>query len=1117
MHRKIYNYFLGMLCCILFIPFVLHAQETTADIAGIVNSSQGAIPGASIIAVHQPSGTKYVTVSRKDGRFNLPNLRIGGPYVLTISYIGFKDEKRENIFLTLGQEYKATISLETSTSSLNEVVVKTNSQSKIFNRAHTGSQEIITRAQMDRLPTISRSMADFTRLTPSANNLSFGGRSNQYNNITVDGANFNNSFGLQPTLGSQTNSQPISLDALEQIQVNISPYDVRQGGFSGAGINSVTKSGTNDFKGTIYTNIQTPGLQGLKVGTTTVTKPSFDYNLRGFTVGGPIIRNKLFFFVSGEQERISAPATSWIANTKPGGSVSGNTSQAVADTLDKLRKFLMDKYSYDPGDYQNYTYRTYSDKVTLKLDWNINNNNTFTLKYNYLKSYKDIPASNSGAPGSGRQPSLTGLPFSGSGYTINNNFNIFIAELNTRIGNHASNKLQIGYSALRDFRSSLSGGNFPLVDILNGQGQSYTAFGYEPFTYNNKLKTDVFQLSDIFNLYKGSHEITIGTQNYLKTFMNGFAPNYNGIYRYNTLTDFYASATTGALTTNRYALSYSTTKDGSFPYGKINMLELGVFIQDKWSINNYFTLTYGLRIDVPVIGSTFDKNDSLAALTFRDGIQVDVGHAPKTTPLFSPRVGFNWDVTHDNKTQIRGGVGLFAGPPPAVWLSNQASNNGVQFGSFVAQASNNSTIPYPFNPDPNAYRNTSGSLATAYNIAVTDKNFKYPQVLKASLAIDRQLPWGVIATLEANYSKDINAVYFQNINLPTSGFTLDSTPDNRTRYSSGQIYGPVAAPGKNTLSNPNISDAILMRNASKGYSYFITFQLQKNTPNLSLSAAYTYSKARTINDGGSIAQGNWRDRPVSGDPNAPVLGYANFYLPHRVIASASYRFNWARHFATSIGMVFEAAPNGVTSYTYNGDVNNDASNGNNDLIFIPANAKQINLVPVGYGDKNFDPNNPADKRSTQVTWNQLDNFIKQDDYLSRHRGEYAERNAVVLPFYKRVDLNITQDIFMFTGKNKVKHTLRLTFDIMNFGNFLNRKWGINKLSNIPSFLKYEGQVRDANGKPTAAPAYSFPYLDNANQIPLTNSWRENTNNLSNNFNNYISRWQGQIGIRYIFN
>jgi len=1111
--QKRYSLVVNMLLSILLLsPILSFSQETTADIAGIVTSQDGPVPGASVLAVHQPTGTRYMTVTRKDGRYNLPNLRVGGPYLITVSYIGFREEKQEHVQLSLGQDFKADFQLSAATSTLGEVEVKSARQNKVFNNSRTGSQEIITRSQMDRLPTISRSMQDFTRLTPAAGNssgtngLSFGGRSNQYNNVTVDGANFNNTFGLSSTLGGQTSSQPISLDAIEQIQVNISPYDVRQGGFSGAGINSVTKSGTNEFKGSVYTYIQTPGLQGLKVGNTEVPKPNFDYNLRGFSVGGPIIKNKLFFFVSGEQERIKAPATSLIANI-PGGLAGGNVSQAVADTLDKLKQFLIDKYGYNPGEYQDYSYRTQSDKITAKIDWNVNDNNTFTFKYSYLKSFKDIAASNSGAPGSGRQPSNTGLPFSGSGYTINNNFNIFIAELNTRFGNTAANKFQVGYSALRDFRNSLSGANFPLVDILNGQGSSYTAFGYEPFTYNNKLNTDVYQLSDIFTLYKGAHELTFGTQNYYKRFLNGFAPNYNGNYRFNSLTDFYNSAINGANTATRYALQYASTKDGTFPYGKVNMLELGFFAQDKWRMTNNFTLTYGLRIDLPVFGNTFTRNDSLTTLTFRDGIHVDVGQKPKTAPLISPRVGFNWDVTGNKTTQLRGGVGLFAGAPPAVWVSNQASNNGVQFGSFVAQTSATTpTIPYAFNPDPNAYRPAGGQLSNSYNIAVTDKDFKYPQVLKASLAVDQQLPYGFIATLEGNYTKDINAVYFQNINLPATGTKLDSTPDNRIRYSASQIYGPRTP---NTLSQPNISDAILMRNSSKGYAYFVTFQVQKTTQNFYASAAYTYSKSRSLNDGGSIAQSNWRDRPVSGDPNAAVLGYTNFYTPHRIVAAASYRIPYAKYFATSFGIVFEAAPNGATSYTYNGDLNNDGSGGNNDLIYIPASQNEIRLVPVGYGTKGYDPATNADKRTAAQLWNQLNNFINQDAYLSQHRGQYAERNAVSLPFYKRADVNITQDIYLYTGKAKTKHTLRITFDIVNVGNLLNRRWGTFKLPNSTSFLKYEGMVRDASGAATNVPAFSFPYLDPANQIPLTTSWRDDTS--------ARSRWQGQLGIRYIFN
>jgi hypothetical protein len=950
------------------------------------------------------------------------------------------------------------------------------------------------------LPTINRSLQDFTKLTPSSNGLSFGGRNNLYNNVTIDGANFNNAFGLSSTLGGQTNSQPISLDAIEQIQVNVSPYDVRQGGFSGAGINSVTRSGTNEFKGSVYTYIRTPGLLGYDVRTNTVPKGDFDYNLRGASFGGPIIKNKLFIFVSGEQERITSPATTLVAN-KPGQTAVPNViSQAVADTLDALKNFLVSKFGYNPGVYQDYSYRTQSDKLTVRLDYNISKAHTLTVKYNYLKSIQDKAASNSGAIGS-RQPSNTGLPFSGNGYVQNNNFNIFIAELNSRFSNKVSNKFQVGYSALRDFRAPLASGEFPLVDILNGAGQTYTSFGYEPFTFNNLLNTNIFQASDIVSVYAGKHEFTGGAQLYRKTFKNGFAPNYEGLYVFNSLTDFYNSVNNGAANARTFLLSYSLTKDGSFPFALIGATELGGFLQDKWRIKPNFTVTYGFRVDVPFFQNKFESNPYVPALTFRDGKHYDVGQKPNTNPLFSPRLGFNWDVFKNQKTQVRGGIGLFSGPPPFVWISNQASNNGVQFGSVST-----SNVAFGFKPTP-------GTVNTSYNLVLTDKDFKYPQVLKSSIAVDQKLPANIVATVEYSYSKDINAVNFENVNLPVTGTAL-AGPDNRTRYSGTRIYGGA---GGESVTNPNISSAILMKNYSKGFGHVLTLQLQKTTRNLYTSVAYTYTNVKTLNDGGSIAASMWRDRPVVGDPNAPELGRPNFYQPHRVIAQASYRIEYAKYFATSIGLVFEAAPSpsstvlpltSTGSYTYSGDVNNDGTGGNNDLIYIPRSQSEIVLVPVNTGGGTI-----TDTRSAAVIWNQLNSFINQDVYLSKNRGKYAERNAVVLPYFKRLDLNVTQDITMKTGKEK--HTLRLSFDIINFGNFLNKNWGLTKTFTTPfntsqnaaSFLKYEGIV--PTGADAGKPRYSFPYLDAANQIPVTSSFTESTS--------IYSRWQAQIGIRYLFN
>lgn len=1103
MHKE--YYFFGLF--FLLISITSFSQETTSEILGTISDGSSPLSGATVAALHTPTGTIYTTTTRKDGHYNLANVRVGGPYRISVSFVGFAEEKQDSILLVLGQAYRADFTLNRSASTLTEVVVTSGTQNKVFNNNRTGSQEIITRAQIDRLPTINRSLQDFTRLTPSSNGLNFAGRSSSYNNITVDGAQFNNAFGLSGTLGGQTNSQPISLDAIEQIQVNIAPFDVRQGGFSGAGVNTVTKSGTNDFRGTVYTYQKSPDLVGRKVKQYNIAKQPFTYDQFGAAVGGPIIRNKLFFFVSGEIERIDEPGTSLIASRSGSQGGTGNISRAKAEDLDALKRFLIDKYAYDPGQYENYSLSTQSDKLTAKIDWNINSSNVLSVKYSYLKSSRNVPVSNSGAPTGGRQASFDALPFNSAFYTINNDFNIVIAELNTRFGNKATNKLQIGYTALRDYRASAGGKDFPLVDIENGAGRTLTSFGYEPFTYNNKLNTDIIQFNDYFTYYLGKHEIVAGTQSNIKKFINGFAPNYNGAYRFRSLADFYANANNGTPNALRYEFRYSALKDGSFPFAKIGAVELGFFAQDKWKIRNNFTVTYGLRVDAPVFDKTFDLNPNVVSFTFRDGKQYSTAEAPKTSVLFSPRAGFNWDVNNDHATQLRGGIGLFSGPPPFVWISNQASNNGVQFGSYLIQPGvagiSATDRRFVFNPDVNANR-TGGAANTSYNLVFTERDFKYPQVLRADIAVDQQLPFGIIGTLEYTFNKEVNAVYFQNVNLPSTGTALAGS-DNRIRYTSSQIYGSIPAnQGGNTAEKPNISDAILMRNSNKGYSYVITGQLQKTAKNFHVSAAYTFSKAKSLNDGGSIAQGNWRDRPVSGDPNAEELGYANFYQPHRVIAQASYRIEYARHLATSIGFIFEASSGATGSYTYNGDVNNDALT-TNDLMYIPKDINDIVLVPVGYGSSTYNPATNADRRTAQQIWAQLDGYISQDWYLSRNRGEYAQRNAAIAPVFKRLDLNISQDFTVKAGKTR--NTLRLTFDIINFGNFANRRWGVQQLFNRTSPLNFEKV--ETTGANAGKPAYSFPYLDATNQVPLVNSFRDNTG--------IASRWQGQLGLRYLFN
>jgi Carboxypeptidase regulatory-like domain len=1093
-------------------------QETTSQMLGSVTQAGTPLAGATVTALHTPTGTKYTTTTRKDGRYNLSGLRVGGPYTLMISYVGFKTEKQDNIFLTIGQDFASDFSMTTEAKELEVSVVSATRQNKIFNNSHTGPEELISRAQIDQLPTISRSLQDFTRLEPSSNGLSFGGATTGMNNITVDGADFNNSFGLSSTLGGQAGAQPIALDAIDQIQVQVSPYDVREGNFVGALVNSVTRQGTNQFRGTIYEYIKGPGTQGYSVDDYGVARTPFKFHTTGASFGGAFIPDKLFFFINAEEDLQTAPATGYTASTasNPPGP---NVSQANADTLAAISNVLQTKYGYNPGAFQGYSFLTNSYKINARLDWNLNAANVLTLKYNYLKSYADEFASTSRAVGSGLtsggQPGTYSMPFQGSGYRINNDLNVYLLELNTRFGNKASNKLQLGYTRERDFRTPQSSSpDFPLVDLLNN-GNIYTTFGYEPFTYNNKLFMDSYQATDYYTVYAGAHELQFGTQDTYKKYQNAFAPGYNGVYQFSSVDAFLNGGTA-----THYNQEYSTLKGGAFPWAYAGATNLSLFAQDKWRATKNFTLTYGVRLDYTSYENKFTNNPAFAALTFKNGAQYSTGSAPSGFLVVSPRVGFNWDVLGDRSLQIRGGAGIFEGSPPFVWVENQASTNGVQLGT--AQVTNATFYPTG-QAGLNSYLTNAGlsqtSTPTGYGVDVVSKHFKYPTKFRTSVGIDKKLENNWVITGEFTYSKDINATYMANENLKeTNGFAINNGGDQRLRYntaltstaayntSNGYYVGSPTA----SLTNPNLSSVILLGNTNKGYSYQATFRIQKSIRNFTIGASYIYNQTKSAMETGSTALSLWDSRPVANtDPNTPTLSHPDWYQPHRVIAYGNWRKEYGKHFATIIGATWEAAPSGVASYVYNGDLQGNGTNFTS-LIYIPKNSSDIHLIDAGsYSTTTHmgsTTGTPADPRTAAQIWTQLNDFITQDHYLYHHRGQYAQANSVVEPFFKVMDLHVGEDIFFYTGSDdhKQKHTLSLTMDMFNVGNFISRNWGNYKQYNTDDFLKFEGMAVD--GK---TPLISFPYYDPTNQVPLSSNFSPSTS--------ASSRWSAQFGVRYEFN
>ena len=1078
--------------------------STTAALTGTVVDEKGeGLPGATVIAIHEPTGSRYGGSTRADGRYNIVNMRVGGPYKVTVSFVGYKDAVQSGIVLTLAQELRQNFKLEVNQSQLEEVRVVA-SKSSVINSGRTGASTTVSNSSITTLPTLNRSLGDFARLDPRANGLNFAGRNALYNNITVDGAFFNNAFALSSTIGGQSGASPISVDAIDQFQVLIAPYDVRQGMATGANINVVTKSGTNKWSGSGYYFGTDQGLVGNKIGDVVNQYGTFARGQIGARVGGALIKNKLFVFASFEQETQTDPGSNFVA-TRTGSEP--NKSIATAADLDRLKQFLITKYNYDPGAYENWNKEKYSQKANIRLDWNISDKHKFNFKYNYLRSYADIPPSSSGSMTGGRNPSATTLPFQGSLYRINNNLDSYIGELNSTFSSTVANNLTIGYTAMRDFRQSpVNDTPFPTVDIGNNNTNELTAFGYEPFSANNILNSDIFQISDNLTIYKGKNVYTFGAAYETNAFMNGFAPNYYGGYQFKSIDDFINSATSGVSNALRYAQQWSNYSE--FPFAEMKGTTLSLYAQDEITAAKGLKLTFGIRADgtsFPVADDAKYNNTYVPSLTFRDGVKLTTNKFPDFTMLFSPRFGFNWDVKDDKTTQIRGGLGIFSGRVPYVWLSNQLSNNGVLFGSETLTNPTNR----PFSADVNKFRPTISLplTPTAYNLAVTDPNFKFSQIFRSNLAIDKQLANGWIVSLEGIYTKDINAVYLENVNLPNSTVKAVGS-DNRVIYytanASGiptntkinQIYGNVKgvnAPATgNTAQSPNISDAIVIKNTNLGYSYAFTATVSKAFENgLFASLAYTNSDSRSVNDGGSIAQSQWRDRVVSGDPNENVASYSSYIQTHRINAYGSYKLNYLNEkAATTFGFTYSVAPAGRFSYTYSGDMNGDGQT-SNDLLYIPRSQSEILLKDLVVGTTTY---------TAAQQWADFDKYINQDAYLSTRRGQYAERNGAELPWSANFDFKIIQDFYIKVGGQK--NTLQFTLDVFNFGNYVSPQWGLNQSSIRAGIINFTG-----NDAATGKPVFQYPFRSGT--TPLTETFQRSFG--------LGSRWQAQFGVRYIFN
>lgn len=1080
------------------------AQVTTGSMTGTVADNNGQpLTGASVTAVHTPSGTTYATIVGKEGVFTIPNMRAGGPYTLKITFTGLQTFTLEGINLELGQSYNVNATLSQNAEVLEAVIVGARARKAAVDRI--GMSTNIGGRQLSTLPTITRSITDFTRITPQANGTSFAGRDNRMNNVTVDGANLNNNFGLSSDL-LPGGGNPISLDAFQEISVNISPFDVKQSGFTGASVNAITKSGTNTFHGSAYGSYRNQSYNGTNIaGSKLPSPPATSNKIYGATIGGPIIKNKLFFFLNGEIEKSDFPG---ITYAPKGGSGNGTVSNVPIDSLSALSSYLNSKYNFDPGAFDNFpNFTSENHKLLGKIDWNISTAHKLTIKVSDFQNTGDAQISASGGiNGASGQSSIVvytpppgrfgpnSMGFANINYKIVDKVQTGSLELNSNFNRRFSNQFLATISKISSIKGH-NGPTFPFVDILNSTKNNYLSFGNEPFNgNNNQVINNIYTVTDNFSYFAGKHTLTAGASYEFQKVGNMFMPGSQGYYVFGSLDDF---------VNNRppklFSINYSLLEGQDAVFSaNLKVGQLGVYAQDEINVNPNFKVTIGLRVDRPVYPEQPLENPAITALTLYDknfeGTNYSDGKWPKASLYFAPRIGFRWDMKGDKSMIIRGGTGVFTGRIPFVYLTNAPSTSGMYtFGSLVTAPAD--LANFLFNPDAHAYNplyNTglnpaqfptkAGTVAPGGGFAVIDHHFKFPQVWRTDFAVEKQLGQGWGLTVEALFTKDINDPVMRNANQRQTDTLVAVGPnDIRGRFSS-------TANAVRRL-NTGIANAIVLQNTGRGGSLVISTQLSKSfSKGFYGSLAYTYTLANEVTaNPGSQAASVWAVNPTSKTQNDQELAYSGFAVPHRVVATFSYRVEYVKHLASTFTFFYEGATQGTYSYIYNGDINNDGNSA--DLIYIPKSPAEIkfsNLAPSG-----STPGFTAQQQSDAFF-----QFIAQDKYLSKHMGQTAERNGAKYPFYHRVDFNFQQEIFNNIGRNR--HTLQFGASVTNFLNLLSHDWGIKKQFIVSNPLRVASVT-------AGVPSYTLATFNG----DLIRSTFINVNSTS-------TTWGLQLGLKYIF-
>ena len=1046
-----------------------NAQVTTSAISGkVLDETKAPVIGATVVAIHEPSGTLYGAVTNVDGRYTIQGMRTGGPYKIEISYVGYNKTAFTGISLELGNTLSLNAEMKPSSELLDEVVVVADA------KANAGAAHNFSTGKITSTPTVDRNVYDIVKNMPMASTsknggITFAGSNNRYNSFQIDGTVSNDVFGLSAsgTNGGQTGANPISMDAIQEIQVVVAPFDVRQSGFTGGGINAITKQGTNTTHGSAYTYFNNQNMYGKYSAVRGYEKSPLTQQYTrtyGGTLGGAIVKDKLFYFVSAEAKKESYPSSVY-----PGYTDSYITNDVAKQIADQYQKLTGIQEGYGQPDIENKSFG-----LLARIDWNINQNHKLALRYQHNNSYDD----NYGVD------SKTYM-FTNSGYRMNNKTNSIVAELTSHLGQNLYNEFRASASFIRDHRDVAYQG--PTVQIKNVRGYDQKTnitvnIGTEYSSGANYLDQDIYTFEDNLSWYLGNHTLTFGTHNEIYRMKNLFIQAVNGSWYYNSLNEFLAD------TPYQYSYKYTDPEltGGDTQWAPaMKSGQFGFYAQDKWDVSNNFNLTYGLRIDIPVIFNNPTENPTFNEYAAQQGFNTRVGENPSAKVLFSPRVGFRWYTNDSHKTLLRGGVGIFTGRVPFVWLSNAFNNTGMESkGTTIGNkdASKENWLndapalgQYADNP-MGAATSQSGSFKP--DIVTVSKDFKYPQVFRANLALEQMLPGDVKMTLEGIYSKTMNNVFFENLAAVNTGEKSYVVPG---------VEASAAPKYSNTQSA--YYSIINLRNTNKGYTYALSALLEKHFNfGLDLSASYTFGHAKSVNDGtSSVAYSNWKYN-YSVDTNSQnELGFSKFDIPHRVMVQASYNSPkyWNGWTSTTISVIYNGFSGSRYSLTMNEkqDFNGDGFSGNS-LLYIPTDEELSKMVFTG-----VDKDGEALSMTAEESRAAFKQWIENDSYAKNHRGQYAERNSNLSKWEHEIDLHLAQTIYNIQGMGK----LEFTFDIINFANMLNKKWG----ASYESAYNLSPLTLEYFDKTTGNAAFSY------NKAEIQKS-------------DISSRWHCQVGVRLTF-